>query len=38
MNLKTLFSVLKQYGPAMLDAIQTRGYDPGLIGANILPV
>lgn len=35
MNLENLFALLKQYGPVMLDAIQNRGYDPGIIGEDI---
>lgn len=38
MNLENLFALLKQYGPAMLDAIQNRGYDPGLIQDTVQPV
>lgn len=35
MNLENLFALLKQYGPTMLDAIQNRGYDPGIISEDI---
>lgn len=31
MTLEQLFPILMQYAPIMLDAIQNRGYDPGII-------
>lgn len=34
MTLEQLFPILMQYAPIMLDAIQNRGYDPGVMANN----